>query len=70
MQGNAEPVAYPLRVGEILGRRTVAGPIVLLPVLHEHRLHRNAGLDQTHQRDGGIHSAGYRDHRWRAVIRT
>ena len=69
VQGNAEPIAYPLRIGQILGCRAVAGPVVLLPVLHEHRLYRHARLDQTHQRDGGVDTAGQCDHRRHVVLR-
>ena len=70
MQGHAEPVADPLRVGQILGRRTVAVAVVLLPALHEHRLHRDARLHQAHQRHRGIDAAGYRDHRRRVFVRA
>ena len=69
MQRHAEPVAYALRVGEILGRRAVSVLVVLLPVLHEHRLHRDARLDQAHQRDRGVDAAGDRDHRRRVFLR-
>ena len=62
VQGNAEPVADTLRVGEVLLRRAVAVIVVLFPVLHEHRLHRGARFHQTHQRHGGIHAARYRHH--------
>ena len=58
MQRDAEALANPLRIGEVLGRRAVAVAIVLFPVLHEHRLHRDARLDQTQQCDRGIDTAG------------
>ena len=69
MQRHAEPVAYALRVGEILGRRAVSVAVVLLPVLHEHRLHRDTRLDQAHQRDRGVDAAGDRDHRRSVFLR-
>ena len=69
VQGDAEPVAYAPGVGEVFGRGAVSGVVVFLPVLHEHRLHRNAGLGQAQQRHGGVHAAGQRDHRRRGGAR-
>ena len=63
VQRDAERVANVLRVGEILGRRAVTVPIVLFPVLHEHRLHRDARLDQPQQCDGGVDPTRDCDHR-------
>ena len=70
MQGHAQPVADPLCIGEVLGRRAVPVAIVLLPVLHEHRLHRDTRLDQSHQCNRGIDAAGDRHHRRGVVVGT
>ena len=67
---DAQRVAHRARIGEILRRRAVAAGVVLVPVLHEHRAHRDAVRAQALQRDRRVHAAGHADHHVRSGART